>query len=223
MSDTIRLDVTVREQTGTGSARQARREGLVPGVIYGGDEPSVAIAFKFNEVLKAINSGQFLGSMIEIVHDGKPQKAFTKDVDFHPVSDMPMHVDLFRVTNRTIIEVEVPVTFVGEEDSPGLKEGGTLNVVRYAVEVACPAGSIPESFEADVSKLEIGDSLNISDITLPEGVKPVIDDRDFTVASVVATRAAVEEETDEDVAADAVPATEQDAGQGDDEPGEDSE
>ena len=207
MADTLRLNVTVREQTGTGNARAVRRAGGVPGVIYGGEEGSVAVALRQNEVLKAINSGQFLGSMIEIVHDGKPQKVFTKDVDFHPVTDMPMHVDLFRVTNRTIIEVEVPVVFVGEEASPGLKEGGTLNVARYTIEVNSPAGSIPESFEADVSKLEIGDSLNISDIALPKGITPVIDDRDFTIASVVSTRASVET-TDEDVPADAVPAVE---------------
>ena len=210
MAKTLRLDVDVRDTTGTGSARQARRDGLVPAVLYGGDEPSVAITLKFNEVLKAINSGQFLNSMIEIAHEGKPQKVFTKDVDFHPVSDMPMHVDFYRVTNKTVIDVEVPVNFIGEDDSPGLKEGGTLNVVRYAVELAVPAGSIPESLDVDVSKLEIGDSVNISDVTLPEGAKPTIDDRDFTIASVVATRAAVEEDEDgEEVAADEVPAVEQ--------------
>ena len=209
MADTLRLDVEIRDTTGTGSARAARRAGLVPAVLYGGEEPSVAITLKKNEVLKAINSGQFLGSMIEINHGGKPQKVFTKDVDFHPVSDMPVHVDFFRVTNRTIIDVEVPVVFVGEDEAPGLKEGGTLNVVRYAVEVSCPAGSIPENLEADVSKLEIGDSINISDIALPDRVKPTIDDRDFTIASIVSTRAAVEEDEDADVPADAVPAVEQ--------------
>ena len=221
MSNPIRLDVEVRDTTGTGSARAARRAGLVPAVIYGGDEPSRALTLKKNEVLKALNSGNLLGSMIEIVHDGKPQKVFTKDVDFHPVSDMPMHIDFYRVTNRTIIDVEVPVSFVGEDDSPGLKEGGSLNVVRYAIELAVPAGSIPDSIEVDVSKLEIGDSISISDIALPEGAKPTITDRDFTIASVVSTRAAVEEDEEGDeVAADAVPATEQDAGQGDDEAGE---
>jgi len=225
MSQNLKLDVTVRETTGTGAARQSRREGNVPGVLYGGDEPSVSIALRFNEVIKAINSGTFLNSMVELVHDGKPQKVFTKDVDFHPVTDMPTHVDFFRVTNKTIIDVEVPVTFVGEEESPGLKEDGTLNVVRYAIELSVPAGDIPDSIEVDVSKLEIGDSINISDITLPKGAKPTIDDRDFTIASIVATRAAVEEDEDEDIdiAADGVPATEQDAGQGDDEPGKDSE
>ena len=204
------LAVEVRDTTGTGSAREARRNGLVPAVIYGGDEPSVALTLKFNEVIKVLNAGDLLGSMIELVHDGKPQKVFTKDVDFHPVNDRPMHIDFYRVTNRTIIDVEVPVTFVGEEDSPGLKQDGSLNVVRYAIELAVPAGSIPDSIEVDVSKLEIGDSISISDITLPEGAKPTITDRDFTIASVVSTRAAVEEdEEDADVPADAVPAVEQ--------------
>ena len=214
------LDVTVREGTGSGAAREARRNGLVPGVVYGGDEPAVAVAVQMNEVLRALNSGEFLGSMIELSHEGKKQKVFTKDVQFHPVSDFPQHVDFYRVTNKTIIDVEVPVTFVGEDDAPGLKRGGVLNVVRYAIEVSCPAGDIPEGFEADVSGLDIGDALNISDIKLPENVKPTITDRDFTIATVVASRASKTEDEEgeegEDVPADAVPATEQDAGQGDD-------
>lgn len=203
------LDVTVRENTGTGNAREARRNGQVPGVIYGGDEDSVAVAVKMNEVLKALNSGDFLGSMIELSHDGKNQKVFTKDVQFHPVTDFPVHVDFYRVTNKTLIDVEVTVNFVGEETSPGLKEGGTLNVVRYSIEVKCPAGDIPDSIEADVSKLEIGDAIHISDITLPKGAKPTITDRDFTIATVIASRAAVEEDEDTDVDADDVPAIEQ--------------
>ena len=193
----ICLDVNVRENTGTGNARAARRAGLVPGVIYGGDEAPVAVSVKYNEMLKAINSGQFLSNMIELSHDGKKQKVLTKDVDFHPVSDMPVHVDFYRVTAKSIIEVEVTVKFVGEEDSPGLKEGGTLNVVRYSVEVKCPAGEIPDELTADVSKLEIGDALKISDVDLPKNVKPSISDRDFTIATLIASRAAVEA-TDED-------------------------
>ncbi len=203
------LDVSVRENTGTGGAREARRNNLVPGVIYGGDEASVAVAVKYNEVLKAINSGQFIGSMIELKHDGKAQKVFTKDIQFHPVTDAPMHLDFYRVTNKTLIEVEVSVNFVGEEESPGLKEGGTLNVVRYSIEVKCPAGDIPDNIEVDVSKMEIGDSIHISDVSLPKGAKPTIDDRDFTIATVVASRAAVEADTEEDgeaVAAGDVPA-----------------
>ena len=211
------LDVTVREGTGTGHAREARRNGLVPGIVYGGDEAPTPVAVKMNEVLKALNSGDFLGSMIELSHEGKKQKVFTKDVQFHPVTDFPQHVDFFRVTNKTIIDVEVPVSFVGEDTSPGLKRGGVLNVVRYSIEVSCPAGDIPEGFEADVSALDIGDALNISDIQLPKGVKPTITDRDFTIATVVASRTSkTEGEDGEEVDADAVPATEQDAGQGDD-------
>ena len=212
------LDVSVRENTGTGGARAARRNNLVPGVIYGGDEASVAVAVKYNEVLKAINSGQFIGSMIELKHDGKAQKVFTKDIQFHPVTDAPMHLDFYRVTAKTVIEVEVSVNFIGEDVSPGLKEGGTLNVVRYSIEVKCPAGDIPDNIEVDVSKMEIGDSIHISDVALPKGVKPTIDDRDFTIATVVASRAAVEADTEEDgEAAEAgdVPASEQsDAAEG---------
>ena len=213
------LDVNVRENTGTGNAREARRNNLVPGVIYGGTEAPVAVAIKYNEVLKAINSGQFIGSMIELKHEGKAQKVFTKDIQFHPVTDAPMHLDFYRVTAKTIIEVEVSVNFVGEEEAPGLKEGGTLNVVRYSIEVKCPAGDIPDSIEVDVSKMEIGDAIHISEVSLPKGVKPTISDRDFTIATIVASRAAIEEgseaEDGEEVAAGDVPAAAQaDAAEG---------
>lgn len=211
MSD-ICLDIELRENIGTGGSRAARREGLVPGIIYGGDEAPVSVSVKFNEMLKAINSGQFLSNMIEVSHDGKKQKVITKDVQFHPVSDMPVHFDFYRVTAKSIIEVEVSVVFVGEEESPGLKSGGVLNVVRYAIEVKCPAGDIPDSIEVDVSKLEIGDAVHISSITLPKGVTPTIDDRDFTIATVVGSRAATEsDDEDEDVAPAEVPATAQTA------------
>lgn len=208
----IVLDVEVRNETGTGNARAARREGLVPGVIYGGDEGPVSIAVKLNEVIKAINSGQFLQSMIEVSHEGKKQKVLTKDVQFHPVSDMPVHMDLFRVTNKTIIEVEVSVNFIGEDVSPGMKEGGTMNVVRHAIEVKCPAGSIPDQIDVDVSKMEIGDSLHISEVTLPKGVKPAITDRDFTIATILASRSSKlaegEDEGEEGEAAEAAPTDE---------------
>ena len=194
----ICLDVNVRENTGTGNARAARRAGLVPGVIYGGEEAPVAISVKYNEILKAINSGQFLSNMIEISHDGKKQKVLTKDVDFHPVSDMPVHVDFYRVTAKSIIEVEVGVTFTGEDDSPGLKEGGSLNVVKHAVEVKCPAGEIPDEIIVDLSTMQIGDALKISDVNLPKNVKPSITDRDFTIVTMVASRAAVEAESEDE-------------------------
>lgn len=209
----VTLEVTLREQTGTGSAREARRNGLVPGVLYGGGQDPVSVTMKYNEVFKAINSGNFIASMVELSHDGKKQKVITKDIQFHPVSDQAMHVDFYRVKENTIIEVEVSVNFIGEDVSPGLKEGGTLNVVRYAIEVKCPAGSIPDTIDVDVSKMEVGDSIHISEIDLPKGVTPTIDDRDFTIATIVASRAAVEEteesEEETEVAADEVPAAEQ--------------
>ena len=216
------LDVKVRKETGTGNAREARRQGMVPGVIYGGDEPAVSVSLKYNEVLKAINSGQFLSNMIELSHDGSKQKVLTKDVQFHPVKDTPLHVDFYRVTAKSIIEVEVTVNFVGEDEAPGLKEGGTLNVVRYAIEVKCPAGAIPDQIDVDISKMEIGDSVHISDVNMPESVKPSITDRDFTIATLQASRAAIEETADdaEDVDAGDVPATAQTEGEDGDADGE---
>jgi len=206
------LDVNVRENTGTGNAREARRNGMVPGVLYGGDEAPVAISIKHNEVLKAINSGNFIGNMVELVHDGKGQKALTKDIQFHPVTDVPVHLDFYRVTAKSIIEVEVSVNFVGEEECPGMKQGGALNVVRYAIEVKCPAGEIPDNIEVDISEMEIGDSIHISSVKLPKNVKPSITDRDFTIATMQESRAAVEETDEEDgeeVAAGDVPAAAQ--------------
>jgi len=182
------LDVVVREETGTGNARQARRDGMVPGVVYGGDQAPVSVGIKYNEVLKAINSGQFLSNMIELKHDGKPQKVLTKDVQFHPVTDMPLHVDFYRVTEKTIIDVNVPATFVGEDTSPGMKRGGALNVVRYSIEIKCPAGSIPDSLEIDISGLDIGDAIHLSEVKLPANVKPGITDRDVTIATIVPSR-----------------------------------
>ena len=190
----ICLDVTVREETGTGAARAARRSGNVPGVIYGGDIGPVPIALRQNEVLKALNSGQFLANMIEISHKGEKQTVITKDVQFHPLTDLPVHVDLYRVDKTTVIDVEVTVTFTGDEVSPGIKRGGILNVVRHAIEVSCPAGQIPDTIIVDISEMEIGDSKHISEITLPENVTPSID-RDFTIATIVSSRAS--KETDE--------------------------
>jgi len=210
------LDVTVRENTGTGNARAARRDGMVPGVLYGGDEAPVAISVKYNEVLKAINSGQLLSNMVELSHDGNQQKAIAKDVQFHPVRDTPMHIDFYRVTAKSIIEVEVSVNFVGEDEAPGMKEGGALNVVRYSIEVKCPAGDIPDSIDVDISKMEIGDSIHISEVNLPKGVKPAITDRDFTIATIMASRSAIVETEGEDAAdGEAAPEGEAAAPEGD--------
>ena len=196
----ISFNVELRERTGTGGSRAARREGLVPGVLYGGGEDPVAISLKRNEVLKAIETGHFLSSTATLVHKGEKQLVIPQAIQMHPVSDQPMHVDLFRVSRDQKIKVEVQVHFVGEEVSPGLKKGGTLNVVRHTVELLVPAGNIPESLEADVSTLEIGDNVKISDINLPGDAEPTITDRDFTIATIAgrtAAAATTDEEGDE--------------------------
>ena len=184
MAQQIELNVEVRPRIGKGGAREARRNRLVPGVLYGGGQDPVAITLKYNELIKAFNSGKFKGNTCTLIHDGKKQLVIPQDIQFHPVSDQPLHVDLYRVTEDQIVSVEVPVVFVGEEVSPGLKKGGTLNVVRYSVELNVAAGAIPESLEADVSVLEIGDNVKISNITLPDGAEPTITDRDFTIATI---------------------------------------
>ncbi len=201
----IVFNVEVRERTGTGGAREARKNGLVPGVLYGGEIDPVAISLKKNEVIKAIETGQFLNSTATLVHKGERQLVIPQGIQMHPVTDQPMHVDLRRVKLDQIIKVEVPVHFTGTEVSPGLKKGGTLNVVRHSVELNVPAGKIPEALEADVSKLEIGDNVKISSITLPEGAEPAITDRDFTIATI-AGRGGKQEVEEEAPAADAVPA-----------------
>ncbi len=187
----ICLDVVIREETGTGPARASRRSGEVPAVLYGGELGPVAVALRKNEVLKALNSGQFLSNMIEISHEGKKQTVLTKDVQFHPLTDLPVHVDFYRVDKSTVIDVEVNVTFQGDDVAPGIKRGGILNIVRHAIEVSCPAGSIPDTIIVDISEMDIGDSKHISEVTLPENVKPSID-RDFTIATIVSSRASKE-------------------------------
>ncbi|MFN7056014.1 50S ribosomal protein L25/general stress protein Ctc [Hyphomonas sp.] len=202
----IVFNVEVRERTGTGGAREARKQGFVPGVLYGGDLAPVAISLKKGEVIKAIETGQFLNSTATLVHKGERQLVIPQGIQMHPVTDQPMHVDLFRVKLDQIIKVEVPVHFKGNEVSPGLKKGGTLNVVRHSVELNVPAGKIPEYLEADISKLEVGDNVKISNVALPEGASPVISDRDFTIATI-AGRGGKAEVEDTDAAPAEVPAT----------------
>ena len=205
MSSNIVLNVDVREGTGKGAARAARREDLVPGVLYGGDQDPVSINLRGNEIRKALLTGQFISHMMELEHEGKRQKVIARDIQFHPVSDAPMHVDLFRVTEKTRIDVEVTVHFINEEKCPGLKRGGVLNVVRHVVELNCPAGAIPESIEADLSGRDIGDSIHISAIPLPKGVTSTITDRDFTVATLQGSRAVLTPEAEDEDATPAEP------------------
>ncbi|MEL7040787.1 MAG: 50S ribosomal protein L25/general stress protein Ctc [Pseudomonadota bacterium] len=210
MSSDIVFNVTVRERIGKGGAREARRNGLVPGVLYGGGEDPVAISLKQNEVIKAINTGQFLSSTATLVHDGDKQMVIPQAIQLHPVTDQPQHVDLFRVKRDQIITVEVAVNFLNEDASPGLKKGGALNVVRFAIEMNVRADSIPDAIDADLTGLDIGDNVKISDVTLPGGAEPTITDRDFTIASIVGRGIAADAaEADEAPEADEVEATKQ--------------
>ncbi|MGF1461907.1 MAG: 50S ribosomal protein L25/general stress protein Ctc [Maricaulaceae bacterium] len=191
MADVV-LSVDLRERTGTGGARETRRNGDVPGVIYGGPLGPVAISFRLNEVKKALNTGRLLSHVIEIDHKGTRQQAIARDIQFHPVTDTPLHIDLYRVESDQVITVEVAVRFLNEEASPGLKRGGVLNIVRHAVELNCPAGRIPAGIDIDLTGYDIGDTIHASAMSLPEGVSPAITDRDFTIATLQGSRAVID-------------------------------
>lgn len=216
MAETDVFYCEVRERTGTGGARGARREGWIPGVLYGGDKGPVAIRLKRTEVLKAHAAGRMRSHLAKIDVPGQDylQPVIAREVQVDPVRDLPIHVDLMRVDENTRIDVAIPVRFKNEDLSPGIKRGGVLNIVRHTVELYCPATAIPEFLEMSLEGLDIGDSIHISAFKLPEGVTPVITDRDFTVATIAAPSALRSEENEETAAAATsadVPATAQKA------------
>jgi large subunit ribosomal protein L25 len=192
MAQVNEIKATARDRAGTGGARAVRRQAAVPGVIYGDGGAPQSIALQSNELVNLMNRGRFLSTVIDVDVDGAKTRVIPREVQMHPVNGKLVHVDFQRVSPGSRIRVSVPVRFVNEALSPGLKRGGVLNIVRHEVEVTCPAEAIPEFFEFSLEGLEIGRSLHISAITLPEGVKPTIHDRDFTVATVAGHR--VEEE-----------------------------
>jgi large subunit ribosomal protein L25 len=178
------LKAEAREQVGKGSARAVRRDGKVPAVIYGDKQPPLAIALSYKEVYYKIHGGGFLTTVATIDVGGNKIQVLPKDYQLDPVSDNPVHVDFLRVGKDTEVNVEVPVHFINEDKSPGIKRGGTLNIVRHEIEFHCPVNSIPEFIEVDLAGTDIGDSIHISAITLPAGVRPIIQDRDFTIATI---------------------------------------
>ncbi|MGM5056240.1 50S ribosomal protein L25/general stress protein Ctc [Rhizobium sp. 814_E9_N1_1] len=190
--ETYELKAEARERVGKGSARELRRNGLIPAVIYGDKQAPIAIALNTNEVTKRIHAGGFMTTVATIEIDGKKHKVLPKDYQLDPVRDFTLHVDFLRVSGNTQVTVEIPVHFINEEKSPGLKVGGVLNIVRHEVEVHCPADAIPEFFNIDLSGKKIGDSIHISEVTLPKRVTPVID-RDFTIATIIAPAAGIDE------------------------------
>lgn len=178
------IEATARPRAGKGAARAVRREGKVPAVIYGDKKEPQTIALDFPKLVKLLNRGGFMSQVFNIKVDGQSNHVLPRDIQFDPVKDLPIHVDFQRVSGDGTIRVSVPVHFLNEETCPGLKRGGVLNVVRHEVEVYCPSDEIPEFFEIDLAKVDIGESLHISAVKLPVGVTPTITDRDFTIATL---------------------------------------
>jgi large subunit ribosomal protein L25 len=184
MAQVNEIKASVRTRAGTGGAREVRRQAAVPGVIYGNGAAPQSIALQSNELVNLMNRGRFLSTVIDVDLEGTRTRVIPREVQMDPVNGKLVHVDFQRVGAGSRIRVNVPVRFVNEALSPGLKRGGVLNVVRHNVEVTCPAEAIPEFFEFSLEGLEIGRSLHISAIKLPSGIEPTIKDRDFTVATI---------------------------------------
>lgn len=213
MSDALTLPAEARERAGKGASRALRREGRTPAVIYGGKEEPTPIHVEEKELVRQLGTGHFMNSIVKIEIGGETVRTLPKDVALHPVTDRPTHVDFFRLARDAKVEVMIPVVFTDEEKSPGLKKGGVLNIVRHELDLICEADKIPGEIEVSVEGKEVGDSIHISEVDLPEGSVSAITDRDFTIATLVAPSALKKSEEEgedaEEVAADAVPSTEQ--------------
>jgi large subunit ribosomal protein L25 len=186
MSEQLTLSAETRERAGKGASRAVRREGRVPAVIYGNKEEPLTIHVEEKVLMKMLNTGHFMNSVVMVDVGGKATRTLPKDVQFHPVTDRPLHVDFLRISEHAQVTVAVPIRFVDEEESRGLKRGGVLNAVRHDLELVCDAAEIPDDIEISLAGLDIGDSLHISAVTLPKGTSSAITDRDFTIATIVA-------------------------------------
>jgi large subunit ribosomal protein L25 len=186
MSEQLTLSAGTRERAGKGASRVLRREGRVPAVVYGNNEEPLSIHLEEKALVKALSTGHFMNSVVMIDAGGTPARTLPKDVQFHPVTDRPLHVDFLRISEHSKVHVAVPIRFVDEEGSKGLKRGGVLNSVRHELELICDAAEIPEEIAISLAGLDIGDSIHISHVTLPKGSESAITDRDFTIATIVA-------------------------------------
>ena len=180
------LKAIKRENLSSGSNNKLRANGLIPAILYGGKDPNKNISISKKEISSIINSDTFLSKVLEIEVDGKKEKVIPRDVTYHVVSEEPMHIDFMRIVSGKKIILEIPVKFINHPDSPGLKRGGVLNIVRRKVELKCPAENIPDEIVIDLTGTDIGTSIKISAVKLPENVLPTITDRDFVVATVAA-------------------------------------
>lgn len=205
MSNTYELEAQARDRVGKGASRELRRNKMVPAVIYGDKKDPLAIALPYKELSMKIYGGGFMTTIATIKVNGEAHRVLPKVYQLDPVRDFINHVDFLRVSKDTIVTVDIPVNFENEEECPGLKVGGVLNIVRHTVEVNCPADEIPDSFLVDLIEFELGDSINISSVSIPENVIPTIADRDFTIATIAAPAALKSEEEE---AAEEAPETE---------------
>ena len=198
MAEFQEIKAAARESTGGAAMRAMRREGKIPGIVYGDEKPPEMITLDHADLWKQVRTGGFLSTVYTLDINGEKTRVIPRELQLDPVRDFPTHVDFLRLGAGARIAVDVPVTFINEEESPGLKRGGVLNVVRHTIELLCPAESIPPSIEADVDGLDIGDSIHISDMKLPEDVELTITDRDFTVATIAGRMAEIVEEVEEE-------------------------
>ena len=212
----IILNVDVRDGVGTGSARAARRAGFVPGVLYGGDKAPVAVAVNEKDFRKSLYTGKLLGHLVTLKYGDETQSVIAKDVQFDPVSDRPLHFDLMRVDAKQTIKIEVPIHFINEDQCKAFRQGGSLEIVRHTVEILVRADHIPEDLIVDLAGHKLGDTIRWSDLKVPADVEPTVTDRDFVIASIKTSSAAISAAHDEqedaaaaEAAADEVPATEQ--------------
>ena len=222
MSEQLTLPAETRDRAGKGASRALRRDGRVPAVIYGNKQEPLSVHVEEKLLTKMLSTGHFMNSVVMVEVGGKPNRTLPKAIDFHPVSSRPIHVDFLRIGEHSKVTVAIPVRFDNEEASPGLKRGGVLNVVQHEIELVCDASETPDELHIDLTGLEIGDSIHISQVKLPKGAKPAIDDRDFTVATVVAP-SAMKSEEDETAAADSVPTVGGEDAEGGDAEGGESE
>ena len=207
MAEAIELKAWTRGSSGKGGARSQRREGRIPGILYGDKQEPETISVDYRTIYQQIHTGHFQSTIYVLDIEGKKTRVIPRAVQVDPIRDFPIHVDFLRLGKDAHVTVEVPVRFLNEAASPGLKRGGVLNIVRHEIAVRCPADTIPDHFEVDLTGLEIGDSIHISALKLPEGVRPTITKRDFTVATIVG-RAAEEPAPGAAAAAEAEPGAE---------------
>ena len=188
------LKATIRESKTTGQINKLRADGFIPAILYGGKDPNAKITIEKKAITNILNSDSFMSTVVELNIDGKKQKVLPREVAYHVVSDEPIHIDFMRVLEGSKIIIEIPVKFINNSDSPGLKRGGVLNIVRRKVELKCPTETIPEDIIIDLAGTDIGTSIKISSVKLPENVNPTITDRDFVIATVAAPTIAKEPE-----------------------------